>query len=198
MSTPSSHLFCFEGGLGARCHSCLSFPSLAGSSLLHRFSKQGSPSDHSLMRGDVPRDSTTFPVQEQKTAEKSSFYSHFLLIFLFCLSLQQYSRCGKSWRRNSASSQGLDAWCVCVRLRDAGTRLLNKSLFKIHQQEKPKAPPTRCRQGKAWTHLHRASPARLPVPHWHQGPLPHAAGLSQAAGHAPDAPRRIPASRGFI
>lgn len=77
MSTQPSHLFCFEGGLGARRHSCLSFPSPAGSSLLHHFSKQGSPSDRSLTRGDVPRDSTSFPAKEQRMAEKSLFYSHF-------------------------------------------------------------------------------------------------------------------------
>lgn len=62
--------------------------------------------------------------------------------------------------------------CARVRLRHAGICLLNGSLFKIHQREKPKAQQTRCWQGKARTHLCGASPARLPMPHWHQGLFP--------------------------
>jgi len=44
--------------------------------------------------------------------------------------------------------QGLGARGACVRLREAGNCLLNKTFFKIHQQEKHQGPANTTRAGE--------------------------------------------------
>lgn len=161
---PPSHLFWFEGSLGARGCSCLGFPSPVESSLFQHFSERGSPPGRSLVQGDVPRDSTASPAREQRTVEKSSFYSHFPSFPLSPAIFKMREELGKGVCPLAGVGCPVSVGCWDL--------LLHRSLFKIPRQGKPKAPTTRCRQGRAWTHWRGASPARLQVRARHQGPLP--------------------------